>query len=235
MDTDTGYAPDRWAFDNEVSRVFDDMIRRSIPGYDSMRETVTRIGQEIIDTSLNDIVVVDLGCSQGEALASFSNQPGVACIGVDESPWMVEIANSRFADHPRTDVALYDLRRGYPSVAPSTLTLSVLTMMFIPLDQRQNLIQEVYHGLRENGAFIMVEKVLGPTPDIDNLLTRTYYNIKRENGYSNEDIERKRLSLQDVLVPLTAEANVAMLQGAGFQRIAPVWQMLNFAAWVAFR
>ena len=34
VDTDTGYAPETWAFDEEVTRVFDDMLGRSIPNYE---------------------------------------------------------------------------------------------------------------------------------------------------------------------------------------------------------
>ena len=35
---DTGYTPEQWAFDAEVSRVFDNMLSRSIPQYNVMRQ-----------------------------------------------------------------------------------------------------------------------------------------------------------------------------------------------------
>lgn len=41
---DTGYAPQRWAFDDQVTAVFDDMLQRSIPAYDDMRRLCFELG-----------------------------------------------------------------------------------------------------------------------------------------------------------------------------------------------
>ena len=65
---DTGYAADIWAFDDEVARVFDDMLNRSIPHYLSMRDAVTNIGERFIT---KDSSVIDLGTSRGEQIARF--------------------------------------------------------------------------------------------------------------------------------------------------------------------
>ena len=46
-------------------------------------------------------------------------------------------------------------------------------------------------------------------------------------------VERKRLSLQGVLVPLTAKWNEDALARAGFRSVEPIWRCLNFAAWIA--
>jgi tRNA (cmo5U34)-methyltransferase len=59
--------------------------------------------------------------------------------------------------------------------------------------------------------------------------------MKREHGYSDEEIERKRLSLQDVLIPLTTAGNEEMLADAGFGEMSRVWQWMNFAGWIAIK
>jgi tRNA (cmo5U34)-methyltransferase len=59
--------------------------------------------------------------------------------------------------------------------------------------------------------------------------------MKRRNGYSDEAIRRKALSLEGVLVPLTAAANEEALRAAGFRVVEPFWRHLNFAGWIALR
>src|SRR5436309_11553385 len=67
--TSTGHRPGpRWEFDEDVTRVFDDMLRRSIPQYEAMRSVVFEVGRRFVQPGT---AVVDLGCSRGEALAPF--------------------------------------------------------------------------------------------------------------------------------------------------------------------
>jgi tRNA (cmo5U34)-methyltransferase len=73
-----------------------------------------------------------------------------------------------------------------------------------------------------------VEKVLGETSDGQNHLVDVYYQMKRKNGYTDEQIEAKRISLQNVLVPLRASENIRLLKEAGFSVVEPFWQNLNF-------
>ena len=56
-----------------------------------------------------------------------------------------------------------------------------------------------------------------------------------ENGYSAEEIERKRLSLEGVLVPVTARMNEDLLRSAGFDQVDCFWRWANFAGWLAIR
>lgn len=64
-----GHQPDGpWVFDNEVARIFDDMLQRSIPQLDTMRELVFAVGRRFVKP---DTFVIDLGCSRGDALAPF--------------------------------------------------------------------------------------------------------------------------------------------------------------------
>lgn len=62
-----------------------------------------------------------------------------------------------------------------------------------------------------------------------------YYALKSANGYSRDEIERKRYSLEGVLVPVTARWNEELLTGAGFRQVDCFWRWMNFAAWVAVK
>jgi tRNA (cmo5U34)-methyltransferase len=77
--------------------------------------------------------------------------------------------------------------------------------------------------------------VLGATADLDALFVRTYHGLKQANGYSAEQVERKRLSLEGVLVPVTARWNEELLLMAGFAQVDCFWRYLNFAGWLALK
>jgi tRNA (cmo5U34)-methyltransferase len=62
-----------------------------------------------------------------------------------------------------------------------------------------------------------------------------YYALKERNGYTRDDIDRKRFSLEGVLVPVTARWNEELLYGSGFTHVECFWRFLNFAGWVAVK
>ena len=87
----------------------------------------------------------------------------------------------------------------------------------------------------DGGALIIVEKVLGETAKLDKTFVDLYYAMKARNGYSHDEIERKRLSLEGALVPVTSKFNEMLLHGAGFREVDCFWRWMNFAGWVAIR
>jgi tRNA (cmo5U34)-methyltransferase len=127
-----------------------------------------------------------------------------------------------------------DLRTSYPP-ARACVTLCVLTLQFTPIEHRQRILRRIYEHTQPGGALILVEKILGATADLDALMIDRYYTMKAENGYSQEQIERKRLSLEGVLVPVTARWNEELVSAAGFGQIDCFWRWMNFAAWIAVR
>jgi tRNA (cmo5U34)-methyltransferase len=233
---DTGYAPDRWAFDTEVSRVFDDMLARSIPQYEIMRQACFDAASRFVQPKT---VIVDLGCSRGEAMAPFVERYGALNhhVGIEVSPPMLEAARQRFKGYIEcgiVEIRDCDLRKEYPPVQAS-VTLSILTLQFTPIEYRQRIVREVWKHTVPGGAFILVEKVLGATADLDAMMVDIYYGMKERNGYSRDEIDRKRFALEGVLVPVTAQWNEELLQGAGFCQVDSFWRWMNFAAWAAVR
>lgn len=236
----------KWAFDADVTAAFDDMLQRSIPQYDVMRDAVLSVGAPFVQERTD---VVDIGCSRGESLAPFVDAFWSRrsrdnawrfvnkFVGVEVSQPMLAAARARFADHIRNnqvEIVDCDLRARYPDVRAS-LTLSVFTLQFIPIECRQHVVQEIYDHTVHGGALVLVEKVLGATARIDKLLVDRYYRMKADNGYSQAAIDRKRLALSGVLVPVTAQWNEELLRQAGFAQIDNVWTWMNFRAWIAIK
>jgi len=239
MTSSLGHVPagPRWAFDDAVTGCFDDMLARSIPQYAAMRALVADLA---VRHFRDGTAVVDLGCSRGEALAPLVATLGTrasAFVGVEVSPPMLAAARARFFGEEWSNVRILDLdlRRSYPNEHRASVTLAVLTLQFTPIEHRQRIVRDVYRQTVDGGAFLLVEKVLGASADIDASLVGAYYDIKRANGYSDDEIERKRLALEGVLVPVTARWNEELLRGAGFREVDCVWRHLNFAAWLAIK
>jgi tRNA (cmo5U34)-methyltransferase len=165
----------------------------------------------------------------------------VAYSVAEVSPPMLEVLRERFKKLDQdpgygfnVKVRAIDLRKDYP-VDAACVVLSVLTMCFVPIEHRARVVRSAFDSLRAGGGMIMVEKVLGDTADIDSMLKGIYAAKKKDSGYSDEEIDRKALALEGVLVPLTASGNEDMLRKAGFGQVDCFWRWGNFAGWVAIK
>ena len=226
----------KWNFDSEVTEVFDDMLSRSIPQYEVMRKACTDIAKLFVKPSTD---IVDLGCSRGEAMAPLISEFGAynRFIGVEVSEPMLKASRQRFEGYINAgfvDILNLDLRKDYPP-ALSSVTLSILTIQFTPIEHRLKILRNIWKHTIAGGCLIIVEKVLGRTAEIDNLMVSLYYELKSDHGYTQEQIERKRLSLEGILVPCQANWNEKMLYEAGFQQVDCFWRWMNFAGWIAIK
>lgn len=253
MELDTHVPGERWEFNEDVAKKFDDMLERSIPGYGQMRELVYHLGKRFLgDGRCN---VVDLGASRGEASAKFiSKFPNAEFYLTEISEPMISEMESRFKDIGHVHISPFDLRKtaeeislavtypatriadtSIPAVLPTNLILAILTMVFVPINHRPSILKGVYDGLAPGGAFFMVEKVIGSSASMQELMVDSYHEYKHLNGYSWEDIERKRAALEGVQVPLSDNTNTSMLQAAGFRNVETFWRNMNFVGYLAIK
>lgn len=233
---DTGYSPDTWEFDEEVTRVFDNMLKRSIPQYEVMRETVLDM---VTSYAPQGSTVVDLGAARGEATARLLDREGahLRYLLVESSAPMASALRERFKSWIESEfvtVRELDLRHEYPEQVCSVV-MSVLTLQFVPIEYRQGIVSKAFKNLAPGGAFVLVEKVLGQTSELDANMVKLYLKRKRAQGYTKEEIDRKRLSLEGRLVPITARWNEDLLRSAGFRQVDTFWRWMNFAAWIAVK
>lgn len=225
-----------WTFNEEVALCFDDMLQRSIPNYDVMRDLIIKLGKQYVDKSIN---IIDLGCSNGEGIAPFVHQFGSLqdYYLVDNSEPMLDVCRERYEElikYGLMNVKNMDLRYEFPNVKAG-LILSILTLQFIPIEYRSLIMKRIYDHLKPGGAFIFVEKTIGKCAETNKLITDEYLNLKHNNGYTKDQINNKRNSLEGVLVPLTVEWNEDMLKTAGFNKIETFWKHLNFTGWIAIK
>ena len=225
-----------WKFDEEVARVFDEMLRRSIPQYDVMRSACLELAKWFVR---NKTDFLDLGSSRGDGVEELYRIKGAQLrwILVEKAPAMIAILKDRFKGplaNNTMSLREVDFCREFPECAPSVVQ-SILTIQFTPIEYRQAIVQNVHDRLERGGAFIFVEKILGSNAEIEAVMAERYLKLKADAGYSAEEIQRKRLSLEGVLVPVTAAWNEELLRQAGFRKIDCFWRWMNFAGWLAVK
>jgi tRNA (cmo5U34)-methyltransferase len=111
----------------------------------------------------------------------------------------------------------------------------LLTLQFVRPLYRDKLIADIYRGMNENGALIIVEKVLGEDSLFNRLFIKYYYDMKRRNGYSEIEITQKREALENVLIPYKLLENREMLLREGFRYVDVFFKWYNFCGIVAVK
>lgn len=227
-------------FNQEVVMVFDDMIHRSIPGY---TEVITRQAQLIQHLYQPNTHIFDLGCSHGNLGLSLRDQfPQMyfTMIAVDNShPMLAAYAerlanlNHHHAAHPKIDLICADitnLRFSNASVVAINFTLQ-----FLPIAQRDSLIQKIYSALVPGGMLLLSEKICHADPPIDALQKEFYNFFKKENGYSDLEISQKREALEDVLIPETIKEHADRIGRTGFKHFDIWHKWFNFCSWICLK
>ncbi len=225
-----------WAFDAQVTAVFPDMLRRSIPQYETMRELVTDLASDFRQPNTD---IIDLGTSRGDAVA-----PLIARFGAENryvlaeiSEPMLETCRERFRgyiDAGLVELRREDLRHSYPP-ARASVTLAVLTLQFVPMEHRQRLLEAAYRHTVPGGALVIVEKLLGETGQLSDWYMARYWRLKADNGYSAEAIYTKAQALEGVLVSTTERELRSLCAAAGWGTVDCFWRWCNFAGFVALR
>lgn len=227
---------DKWEFDKSVTDKFDDMLKRSIPQYEVMRDAVFSLGQSYRKVGTD---IVDLGSSRGGAVNPFIKKYGAqnSYVLIEKSRPMFDVLKTRFGHLEDVNIVRIlpnDIALDFPDLRASII-LSILTIQFTPIEYRQHIIQNIYDSMVTGGAFIFVEKVLGSTAMIDDSMIAWYYYLKRANGYTKDEISKKKEQLSGVLVPVTAKWNEELLHMAGFKQVDCFWRWMNFAGWIAIK
>ena len=233
---DTDIEPGSFEFNESVAKVFPDMLRRSIPGYDASLEAIGALANRYVSPGTH---CYDLGCSLGAAtLAMRQNIEGRNChiVSVDLAPVMVERCRKRI-DEDRSDtpvsVEAADIRN--IEIRNASMVVLNYTLQFLPLKDRIGLIRKIHGGLNQGGVLVLSEKVADDDPTVESLLVDLHHAFKRANNYSDLEIARKRSALDNVLVPETTGVHLARLEATGFQHHSIWLKHFNFVSILAIR
>lgn len=236
----------RWKFDEAVGECFDDMVKRSIPLYAQTLDLIGRLAARHTDAA-GEITVVDIGCSNGQALASVldtlrsqRNVTTIKAMGIDDQEHMLKRAKARLPES--VDLVQHDLRNGLPLAAGGIerkigrgaskpeVMLMLWTSTFIPLEYRAQLFRDARAMIGPRGALFVADKLRGQTAAFQTALASEYANWKHSMGYSPSMIDAKARALEGVLVPMNAPEQKALISNEGWN-VEEVTRYLGFASW----
>ena len=227
--------PKPFEFDEDVVRVFDDMVSRSVPLY---REVLISATQWTLAYYQPETKIVDIGCSTGTFLEFVGRHlpcQGVL-VGIDNASAMVTKAQEKLAQlKPRHDVQVFCQSAEAYDFDNCSVVVMNYTLQFLPVKQRQQVLQRIFDGLVPGGLLFLSEKVTSPFPQFQETMTQHYEAFKARNGYAKREIERKKEALENVLIPLTETQLRQRLNRCGFETIDSLIKQHNFMTFVALK
>lgn len=222
-------------FNQEVADVFDDMLVRSIPFYKEIHKLII----DLVDKYyLGDGFIYDLGCSTGTTIQIIDkhlNEKNISgkYYGIDTSAPMIEKAKSKLQNIKNLELVHGDMLD--LDFKNAEVVILNYTLQFIKEEKRNAFLKKVYAGLKPGGLLVLSEKIKSPTTNIQDLITELYYDFKKANGYSELEISQKREALENVLVPLTANDQIQLLESSGFSQSEMIFRWYNFASFICIK
>lgn len=230
--------PGGFAFDGEVAAVFDDMARRSLPGYAHLYGArLPRLVAAVPDPP-RWCQVWDMGASTGRGLLAVRRgmpHPYVHYAGVDRSAPMRERCQRAF---PWAEVLDHDLTGGLPPAmtdgpARSAVVLWCWTLQFLPDRRlRADLLRRSADRLVPGGVMVVAEKWTLPRGEQEEAQD-AYIAWRRDRGYTAAEIEAKTAALAGVMDPWSPAELEDVLAGCPGSTTL-LYKLFNFGA-VAFR
>lgn len=223
-------------FDEAVVDVFPDMISRSVPGYETIINTIGEIANACV---VKGTRVYDLGCSLGAASLAVSRAcPKDTCevIAVDSSAAMTQRCQ-RVIDSfalPNTVIVQQGLAQ-QTTLNNASMAIMNFTLQFIEPSDRAAILSHIYKGLNPGGVLLLSEKIKHPTPTGDKWLTELHHQFKRRNGYSELEISQKRAALENVMLTDTYPEHESRLKGVGFSEVVMWYKCYNFMSLIAIK
>lgn len=233
--------PTAFAFDDQVASVFEDMINRSVPGYNTIISMIGVLAERYCGAGST---IYDLGASLGGASFAVAQQlphDDYRIIAIDNSEAMTSRLSAKLAalgelggkETSRIECRHEDLRDS--KIEDASMVILNFTLQFIEPAAREALMRKIYDGMRPGGLLIISEKIQFPDPALNELFIDLYHRFKETQGYSKLEISQKRAALENVLIPETLAAHRERLNGAGFHSVDTWFQCFNFASMVAFK
>ena len=215
---------------------FDNHIEQSIRGYSNLLEDVVSLSRYFVEDDTN---IVDIGCSTGKLTKAMmecnsDHSPAAQYFGVEVADGFVQDLKDRTKELNKGNVefVMKDIRKF--QFSNCNLVTSIFTLQFMPKKDRKKVVQNIYHGLNEGGAFIFAEKTICESALVQDMITFNYYDYKRKS-FDTEDIMDKEKTLRNIMKPLTWKDLELMVSFAGFKTVQPFWRNHSFVGALAIK
>lgn len=223
-------------FDRNVARVFPDMIRRSVPGYEEILQAISLFTAYHVKPNSR---CYDLGSSLGAASLAMRRgirEPDVAVYAIDNSPDMIR-ESRKYVSNKKNEPPVHLICADFRDVKIENASVVVLnyTLQFLDPHERKERLRIIYEGMLPDGILIISEKILFPDPKEQEFQYAMQLAFKKAQGYSNLEISQKRTALENVLIAETFETHRKRLLSVGFKQCFQWFQYFNFISMAAVK
>ncbi len=204
-----------WTFDKSVADNFEEHAKKHIPNYLKVIEKALSVCQRYPTNSK----IIDVGAAVGTTLRTLNRQGFDNLYGVDNSQDML--------DKIDTDIAKLICKDKFPvEEAPFDIVIANWTLHFIK--DKTEYLKDIYKSLNPGGALILSEKT-----STDQLPTDFYYDYKRQQGVSEQEILDKANSLIGKMFVENPQWYINILSELSFKQIYIIdadWCFTSFLA-----
>lgn len=196
--------PNAFGFDKEVSAIFNDMAKRSIPNFYEAHAAHAKMLRYWI---LKGASILDVGASRGAFFAALEKEypeefsEGLIKLhAVDNS---VDMCSYLSNDYPNAHVSCTSVTN--PEFLASTEKYDVVcahyVLQFVPVERQKTVLRHLINCVKPGGVFIYGHKgkhfgLVGK------LAHEMYIDFRLSNGYTLEEIEAKTKALKGSMFPL---------------------------------
>lgn len=178
--------------------------------------------------------VLVVGAGGGLELKAFAeSHPDWRFTGVDPSAAMLELARQ----HLGPLASRVEMHHGYVSTAPNgpfDAATCLLTLHFLPVEERRQTLCEIRRRLRPDAAFVAMHlSVAQLQPERSQWLTR-YAAFAAAADVAPEKAQSAAAAIERQLPILSPEQDEALLREAGFSSLGVFYVGLAFRGWVAY-
>lgn len=217
--------------DAEAVAHYTDGPPRMVPGYAGMQRMATLLLAERV--AENGQVLV-LGAGGGlEMKVMAEAQPTWLFLGVDPSSEMLKLAE-RVLGPLVSRVTLKKGRIGDAPNGPFDGATCLLTMHFLPLEERRRTAAEVKRRLKSGAPFVVAHFSIPDGEGARALWLSRYVSFAIASGIDPEKAEAARTGINEKLPILTPEQDEEILLEAGFSNVSLFYAGFTFRGWVGY-
>lgn len=205
---------------------------RIVPGLRDLQKMACVL---MAERAPRDARVLVLGAGGGLELKAFADmQPEWRFDGVDPSSEMLQLARTTLGAASARVVFHESTIDGAPE-GPFDAAACLLTLHFLPEEQRRNTVKEVHRRLKPGAPFVVAHHSFPNAGPAQDRWLRRNAAFGIASGVPASQAESGIESMKQHLPVLSPEQDVAILHEAGFSKAELFYAGFTFRGWVGYR
>ena len=205
---------------------------RMVPGFHALQRMAAVL---LAERASDDANILVIGAGGGLELKVFADmQPAWRFCGVDPSAEMLDLARQTLG--PLSERVTF--HQGYIDDAPKGPfdgATCLLTLHFMPEEERRRAVAEVYRRLKPGAAFVVAHHSYPQNEPEKRLWLSRFAAFGPEPGLSFASREDMIAAIGERLPALSPEKDEEILRDAGFSDVALFYSGFTFRGWVGHK